>query len=86
MPRRVLNGVVVKRSGDKTVSVDVERRIMHPMYKKFITRSKKYAVHDAQNRCAEGDRVRIRECRPISKNKCWEVLPDDAPDQPAAEA
>ncbi|MEZ5666988.1 MAG: 30S ribosomal protein S17 [Alphaproteobacteria bacterium] len=82
MPRRVLQGVVVKRSGDKTVSVRVDRRVMHPIYKKFISRSKKYAAHDPDNRCAAGDAVRIRECRPISKNKCWEVIFDEA-DQPA---
>ena len=78
MPKRVMQGVVVKRSGDKTVSVEVERRVMHPIYKKFITRSKKYAAHDPENRCAEGDSVRIRESRPLSKNKRWEVLFDEA--------
>jgi small subunit ribosomal protein S17 len=51
---------------------------MHPIYKKFIVRSKKYLAHDEQNRSKVGDNVRIRECRPISKRKCWEVLGDDA--------
>ena len=69
MPRRVLQGVVVSDKGDKTVVVRVERRVMHPLYKKFIRRSKKYAAHDADNRCKVGDTVRIRECRPISKRK-----------------
>jgi small subunit ribosomal protein S17 len=51
---------------------------MHPLYKKYITRSKKYAAHDADNHFKVGDQVRIRECRPISKRKCWEVLVEAA--------
>ena len=78
MPRRVLQGVVTSDVNDKTVTVLVERRFMHPIYKKFISRSKKYAAHDPENRCAEGDVVRIRECRPLSKNKRWEVIFDEA--------
>jgi len=50
---------------------------MHPLYKKYITRSKKYAAHDEQNHYKAGDLVRIRECRPISKRKCWEVVADE---------
>jgi small subunit ribosomal protein S17 len=76
MPKRILLGVVVSDKGDKTVSVRVERRIMHPIYKKFIRRSKKYAAHDPENRCKVGDTVRIQECRPISRTKRWEVLAD----------
>ncbi|MDP7311020.1 MAG: 30S ribosomal protein S17 [Alphaproteobacteria bacterium] len=76
MSRRVLHGTVVSDGGDKTVVVRVERRFMHPLYKKYITKSKKYAVHDEANACKTGDKVRIRECRPISKRKCWEVLGD----------
>tara|TARA_R110000787_G_scaffold116446_3_gene226701 strand:+ start:255 stop:491 length:237 start_codon:yes stop_codon:yes gene_type:complete len=76
MPKRILQGVVVSDKADKTVSVRVERRVMHPLYKKFIRQSKKYAAHDAENRCKEGDVVRIQECRPISKSKTWEVLAD----------
>ena len=76
MPKRVLQGVVVSDKTDKTISVRVERRIMHPLYKKFIRRSKKYSAHDPENSCKVGDRVRIRECRPISKTKRWEVLAD----------
>ena len=76
MPKRVLQGVVVSDKADKTVSVLVERRIMHPIYKKFIRRSKKYAAHDPENRSKIGDTVRIQECRPISKSKRWEVLAD----------
>ncbi len=78
MPKRILQGVVVSDKGDKTVTVRVERRVMHPLYKKFIRKSKKYAAHDADNRCKEGDVVRIQECRPISKRKTWEVLADNA--------
>ncbi len=76
MSRRVLHGTVISDGGDKTVMVRVERRFMHPLYKKYITKSKKYAVHDEANACKTGDKVRIRECRPISKRKCWEVLGD----------
>ena len=76
MPKRVLQGVVVSDKADKTVSVRVERRIMHPLYKKFIRRSKKYSAHDPDNSCKMGDLVRIRECRPISKSNRWEVLAD----------
>jgi small subunit ribosomal protein S17 len=76
MPKRVLQGVVVSDKADKTVSVRVERRVMHPLYKKFIRQSKKYAAHDPDNKCKIGDTVRIQECRPISKSKRWEVLAD----------
>lgn len=78
MPRRVLNGVVVSDKSDKTVVVLVERRVMHPIYKKFIKRSKKYMAHDETNSCKTGETVRIRECRPLSKRKCWEILREDA--------
>ena len=78
MPKRVLRGVVVTAGGDKTVIVRVERRVMHPMYKKVIRRSKKYAVHDEQNRFNPCDKVTIREARPFSKRKTWEVITDTA--------
>jgi small subunit ribosomal protein S17 len=74
MPRRVLQGTVVSDKQDKTVTVLVERRVMHPVYKKYIRRSKKYAAHDETNRCKTGDAVSIIECRPISKRKCWMVV------------
>jgi small subunit ribosomal protein S17 len=74
MPKRVLQGVVVSDKADKTVIVRVERRVMHPVYKKFITRSKKYAAHDENNAFKTGDIVRIEESRPISKRKSWVVL------------
>ncbi len=76
MPKRVLQGVVVSDKTEKTVTVKVERRVMHPLYKKFIKRSKKYAAHDEDNTCKIGDLVSIRECRPISKSKRWEVVSD----------
>ena len=76
MPKRVLQGVVVSDKMDKTVVVKVERRIMHPLYKKFIRRSKKYAAHDEKNGVKIGDVVKIRECRPISRRKRWEVIVD----------
>jgi small subunit ribosomal protein S17 len=74
MPARVMQGTVVSDKGDKTVVVRVERRFMHPLYKKYITRSKRYAAHDEANRYKVGDQVRIRECRPLSRRKRWEVL------------
>jgi small subunit ribosomal protein S17 len=76
MSRRVLHGKVVSAAGDKTVVVRVDRRVKHPAYKKYILRSKKYAAHDAGNRCELGDAVRIRESRPLSKTKRWEVIVD----------
>ena len=76
MPRRVLQGVVVSDKGDKTITVLVERRVMHPLYKKFIKRSKKYRAHDEANAHKVGDVVRIEECRPISKTKSWTVMSD----------
>ena len=80
MPQRILQGVVVSDSCDKTVIVRVERRVMHPLYKKFVSRSKKYAAHDEDNRYRAGDAVRIEESRPISKRKSWIVIggPEDA--------
>jgi small subunit ribosomal protein S17 len=74
MSRRILQGVVVSDVCDKTIIVRVERRVMHPIYKKFITHSKKYAAHDEHNQCHVGDVVRIEESRPISKRKHWVVL------------
>jgi len=77
---------------DKTVIVRVERRVMHPVYKKFITRSKKYAAHDEENVFKTGQQVRIEECRPLSRRKRWIVLRDgvavaaSAPPPPAEEA
>ncbi len=74
MPKRILQGVVTSDVQDKTVTVKVERQILHPLLKKVIRRSKKYAAHDETNKVKVGDIVRIRECRPISKRKTWEVI------------
>jgi small subunit ribosomal protein S17 len=76
MPRRVLEGKVVSDKMDKTVTVLVERRFMHPKYKKYIKRSTKYAAHDEGNTVREGDSVQIIECAPISKRKSWTVVKD----------
>ena len=74
MPKRVLQGVVVSDKGTKTIVVKVERRFMHPVLGKTIRRSKKYHAHDEASTIKVGDIVRIRECRPLSKLKCWEVV------------
>jgi small subunit ribosomal protein S17 len=84
MPRRVLQGVVVSDKADKTVVVRVERRVMDPVYKKFIRRSKKYAAHDETNNHKTGDTVFIRECAPISKRKRWEVVSASAAAAPVS--
>jgi small subunit ribosomal protein S17 len=78
MSARILQGTVISDAMDKTVVVRVDRRFQHPVYKKFIKRSKKFAVHDEANACKVGDAVRIRECRPKSKSKRWEVIAGDA--------
>lgn len=74
MPRRILEGTVTSDKMDKTVTVLVERRFMHPVYKKYVKRTDKYAAHDEQNAYKPGDKVQIIECAPISKRKRWTVL------------
>ncbi|MFW0776393.1 MAG: 30S ribosomal protein S17 [Rickettsiales bacterium] len=74
MPKRVLQGKVVSDKSDKTVVVQVSRRTTHPMYKKTITRSKKFAAHDEEGRFKVGDTVSIIESAPISKSKRWKVV------------
>ena len=74
MPKRILQGVVVSDKMDKSVVVRVERRVMHPVYKKYIKRSKNYTAHDEKNLCKVGDNVQIIESRPISKTKSWVVV------------
>ena len=74
MPKRVMQGVVVSNAMDKTLVVKVERKFPHPLYKKFIKRSSRYPVHDENNQHKVGDLVSIRECRPLSKLKKWEVI------------
>ena len=85
MPRRVLEGVVTSDKMDKTVTVLVERRFMHPKYKKYIKRSAKYAAHDENNTVKEGETVQIIECAPISKRKTWTVVKDGSSAPTAAE-
>jgi small subunit ribosomal protein S17 len=74
MPKRVLQGVVVSDKNTKTVVVNVERRFTHPVMKKTVRRSKNYHVHDEKGEFKAGDIVRIRECKPVSKLKRWEVV------------
>ena len=74
MPKRILQGVVVSDKMDKSVVVRVERRVMHPVYRKYIKRSAKYTAHDENNLCKVGDVVQIQECRPLSKTKTWVVV------------
>jgi len=74
MPKRELQGVVMSDKGNKTVIVRVERTVTHPTYKKVIRQAKRYAAHDPDNKHKVGDIVRIRECRPLSKTKRWEVI------------
>jgi len=70
---RVLQGRVVSDKREKTVTVLVERRVMHPLYKKYIKKSKKYSAHDESNQYNLGDVVEIKESKPISKTKTWAV-------------
>jgi small subunit ribosomal protein S17 len=76
MPRRILEGQVVSDKMDKTVTVLVERRTLHPLYKKYIRKSAKFAAHDEHNVFKSGDKVQIQECRPISARKSWVVISD----------
>ena len=71
--KRQVNGVVVSNKMDKTVVVQVERLVKHPLYKKYIRRRNKFMAHDTDNACQIGDRVEITESRPLSKTKRWRV-------------
>ncbi len=72
--RKTREGVVVKSGMDKTVVVAQKRRVPHPLYKRYITLTKKYYVHDEGNECGVGDRVKIMETRPLSKMKRWRLV------------
>ncbi len=72
--RKERTGVVVSNKMDKTIAVMIERKVKHPMYGKFVKKSKKYLAHDEKNECGIGDTVRIMETRPLSKNKCWRLV------------
>jgi small subunit ribosomal protein S17 len=72
--RKVLLGEVISNRMHKTITVQVERRVRHPMYERVVKRSKKFHAHDEHNQCQIGDIVRIIETRPLSKTKCWRLL------------
>ena len=74
MPKRVLKGTVISSKSDKTIVVNVERRVRHPLYKKTITLSDKFHAHDEKNDYKDGDKVSIEESKPFSKKKSWVVL------------
>ena len=71
---RTLQGRVISDKMDKSITVLIERRVKHPIYGKFMTRSTKLKAHDETNQCNEGDVVTIRECAPISKSKAWTLV------------
>ncbi len=74
---RILSGRVVSDKMDKTITVLVERRVKHPMYGKYLTRSSKIHAHDEQNECRTGDLVTVRETRPMSRTKTWMLVSID---------
>ena len=74
MPKRILSGKVIKKSGDKTVSVLITRQTTHPIYKKIIRVSKKYLAHDTDNTISVGENVKIQETKPLSKSKSWVII------------
>ena len=80
MPKRMLQGVVVSDRNDQSIVVQVERRLMHPLYKKVVRRSKNFHAHDPKNQYKVGDLVKIQECPPVSKLKRWVVLAENSVD------
>jgi small subunit ribosomal protein S17 len=72
--RKTKTGVVTSNKMQKTITVLIERKVIHPVYGKFLKKSKKYTAHDETNECNEGDLVRIMETRPLSKNKRWRLV------------
>lgn len=72
--KKVLQGIVVSDKMEKTAVVRVLRTIQHPLYKKTLRKTKNYKIHDEENTCGVGDQVRLIECKPISKDKCWRLL------------
>ncbi len=71
--KKVFTGLVVSDKMDKTVVVKITTKVLHPLYKKYVTKSVKYKAHDENNDAKTGDTVKIIECRPISKEKCWSM-------------
>ena len=74
MPKKILSGIVVSDKPDKTITVLVERKYQHPLLKKVVKSKKKYNAHDEENKFKSGDKVKIRESKPFSKNKRFEVI------------
>ena len=72
--RKTRTGVVVSDKMDKTVVVAIKERVKHPLYGKIVNRTKKFQVHDENNQCGVGDKVRVMETRPLSKDKHWRVI------------
>ena len=72
--RKTRTGLVTSNKMDKTITVSIERKVIHTLYGKFLKKTKKYTAHDESNECNEGDLVRISETRPISKNKRWRLV------------
>lgn len=71
---RTVTGRVVSNKMHKTITVVVERQVLHPLYHKFVRRTSKVHAHDESNECGEGDLVMVQECRPISKSKSWRLV------------
>lgn len=71
--KKIFTGLVVSDKMDKTVVVKITTKVLHPLYKKYVTKSVKYKAHDENNDAKAGDTVKIIECRPISKEKCWSL-------------
>ena len=76
MPKKILSGIVISDKPNKSITVLVERKYQHPLLKKVIKSKKKYNVHDEQNKFKNGDKVKIKECKPYSKTKKFEVMGD----------
>ncbi len=72
--KRQIEGNVVSAANDKSITVLVERKVKHPLYKKYIRRSTRLHAHDENNECKAGDTVRVEACRPVSKTKCWRLV------------
>lgn len=72
--KKIVVGVVTSSSMDKSITINVERRLRHPIYGKFVKRSKKFMAHDETNQCNVGDTVKITESRPLSKRKKWRLI------------
>lgn len=72
--RKEKTGIVVSNKMEKSIVIEVERKVKHPKYGKFVKKSSRFMAHDDKNECSEGDLVRIAETRPLSKNKCWRLV------------